>query len=555
MPSNPQLAGYGAIPIVNESNINSKPFDESTESWVLANVTVAGKLVEGKEEMTLRGEATGAGEAVEVREAVEVGEAMEAGEREDYAQPVQPVYRDKWFGVAFIAHLITFIAIGVSYGLSSSQSPLAESEEDSNSSENEINLPWRTLTIGGIAVSYLTTYAIVAFIIPKFSTFAVTASLYGSLIVNILLALAFIIYVPSVIVIIIAVAVVVFNIWYVRQLKDFVPFAAANLKLAAQAVSANSGVYPISFLVGFIGVVWMGFWSYTANALGLFDENVALNDDDYYGDVAGVETGIKGFLLLVSLYWTLSVLGNIIQTTTAGVTGTWCFDKNSASSSCSSAVVQSLYRSCTYSFGSICFGSLLNAIITALRVMTQQAQENSINNDQDGAALLYCCLTCILSLLEDIIEYFNQWAFIFVGIWGLDYLESGKRVLELFQARGVTSIISNGLANYVLTNVVIFTSLMGGLFGYIVAHDWVAFWICFVIGLIVSIMMVNIVQSSVKAVIVCYADHPHKLYENHPEGTNELTIGISQVDRSIPLPVFNNTTAFNDTTASKNTTV
>ena len=61
-------------------------------------------------------------------------------------------------------------------------------------------------------------------------------------------------------------------------------------------------------------------------------------------------------------------------------------------------------------------------------------------------------------------------------------------------------------------------------------------------GLIVSIMMVNIVQSAVKAVIVCYADHPHKLFENHPEGTSDLTNGISLVEASIALPVFNNET-------------
>lgn len=54
--------------------------------------------------------------------------------------------------------------------------------------------------------------------------------------------------------------------------------------------------------------------------------------------------------------------------------------------------------------------------------------------------------------------------------------------------------------------------------------------------------MVNIIQSSVKAVIVCYADHPHKLYENHPEGTAELTDAISTVFPEIAVPVFQNVT-------------
>ena len=98
-----------------------------------------------------------------------------------------------------------------------------------------------------------------------------------------------------------------------------------------------------------------------------------------------------------------------------------------------------------------------------------------MNSDNDGAACLLCIVQCILNLLEDIIEYFNQWAYIFVGIWGLSYLESGKRVLELFEARGVTAIISNGLASYVLMNVVVFSGLVCGVCGFIVGHNGASF--------------------------------------------------------------------------------
>lgn len=60
------------------------------------------------------------------------------------------------------------------------------------------------------------------------------------------------------------------------------------------------------------------------------------------------------------------------------------------------------------------------------------------------------------------------------------------------------------------------------------------------VGLIVSAMMVTIVLSAVKAVIVCYADHPHKMYENHPEGTAELSGAISKLFPDVAVPVFSN---------------
>lgn len=41
-------------------------------------------------------------------------------------------------------------------------------------------------------------------------------------------------------------------------------------------------------------------------------------------------------------------------------------------------------------------------------------------------------------------------AYVFVGIYGYSYLESGKKVIELFRARGWTSIITNSLVGFVL---------------------------------------------------------------------------------------------------------
>ena len=173
---------------------------------------------------------------------------------------------------------------------------------------------------------------------------------------------------------------------------------------------------------------------------------------------------------------------NISQTTVAGVIGTWCFDKASASSFCSSAVTQPLYRSCTSSFGSICFGSLLNAIVITLRDLANYAEEQARSEEEHQAmALLFCVLQCILSILEDILEYFNRWSYTFVGIYGMSYLESGKAVLELFKARGCTAILTNGLAMYVLNSVVIFTGLACGVIAMIFAsvinvNIWCAFW-------------------------------------------------------------------------------
>lgn len=65
-------------------------------------------------------------------------------------------------------------------------------------------------------------------------------------------------------------------------------------------------------------------------------------------------------------------------------------------------------------------------------------------------------------MLEDVFDYFNQWAYVFVGVYGYPYCESGKRALELFRSKGWTSIITERLASYVMTCI---TFLLGAITG------------------------------------------------------------------------------------------
>ena len=63
------------------------------------------------------------------------------------------------------------------------------------------------------------------------------------------------------------------------------------------------------------------------------------------------------------------------------------------------------------SFGSICFGSLIVAIIQTLRHLQNQLR----HSDDDSMKLIGCIIQCILACIEDLIEYFNEWAYIYVG--------------------------------------------------------------------------------------------------------------------------------------------
>lgn len=184
---------------------------------------------------------------------------------------------------------------------------------------------------------------------------------------------------------------------YACAVWNRIAFAAANLVTALTAVQANSGVIVISFFFTIVGFAWSIFWSVAAG-----------------GTMSALGQSAL-FLFLISYYWVHQVLFNTVHVTTTGVVGTWWFSPMEASSCCSNAVGASFIRATTFSFGSICFGSLLVAIVQALRTLLDIARSQE---DQEGCNILVCLLQCILGCIEGIIEELNKWAYVYVGLYG-----------------------------------------------------------------------------------------------------------------------------------------
>lgn len=236
---------------------------------------------------------------------------------------------------------------------------------------------------------------------------------------------------------------------------------------------------------------------------------------------------------------------------------TWCFDKTDADGCCSGAITGSVYRSLTYSFGSICFGSLLQAIVSAFRYLVENARnQRNRNNDDACGALLLCILECLARLLEDVLAYFNQWAYVFVGIYGYSYLESGRRVMELFRSRGFTAIITDNLVGYVLAFTTFTVAILTGIAGVWIEMSTTgddkdgesyifgplpgpgfAFAVSFVVGLWIASVMMNVVKGAVNTLIVCWADSPATMERQHPVLTKELAESWSGVFSNTTLPV------------------
>ena len=306
-----------------------------------------------------------------------------------------------------------------------------------------------------------------------------------------------------------------FSAYYAYRVWSRIPFAASNLVTAVTAVRSNLGLafYAYSSLLLLFG--WSIFWSVGTLSTIYVVSGCSVADEQCESEING---GIM-FLFLVSYYWTMQVISNVVHVTTSGTVGTWWMVPHEANGCCSKAVRDSYVRSITTSFGSICFGSLLVALIQAVKEMIPSAREN-------GDSVIACCAECLIGCLERLMEYFNKWAFVYVGIYGFSFMEAGSSVMTLFRERGWTSIITDYMVDTVLFMVSVGVAVLTGLLAVAIgaamhlsdsANLGLSFLIGFMVGFGMCTTLFSVVSSAVNTVIVCYAEAPNEFQTNHPD--------------------------------------
>jgi len=110
--------------------------------------------------------------------------------------------------------------------------------------------------------------------------------------------------------------------------------------------------------------------------------------------------------------------------------------------------------------------------------------------------------------------------------------------MNLFQYRGWTTIITDTIADTLLTMMSIGIGLLCGLiagliaqsqdmlFGNLVVAPWI---IGFFIGFVLASTMMSVVGSAINTVIVCYAEAPNDFQANHPELSDRMRYTWRQV--------------------------
>eukprot|EP00736_Rhodelphis_marinus_P006756 Rmarinus@m.21229 len=423
-------------------------------------------------------------------------------------------YRDKPFAVLFYIHLAGMIFFAVYTNQSSEATEPATDEDDCNI-QDEIRDHGGNIAglagIGFIAAVVLSWLWLV--VMQRYAKGLITFTLWFSVAclgLMTLLSIAtgnlagFLTFAIS----------TTFSAMYAYFVRSRIPFASAMLVKCSGLIRK----YTALVLTAFGGVFF--------EAASLVLIGACLNGMS----ISGLSNNYL-VLFVFSMYWTQQVVSNTVHVTVAGTVGSDYFHRTNMPEN---PTLGSLKRALTTSFGSICFGSLLVAILQTLRWLVESLRSHlrSERNDNLAADLMLCCLECVLNVLESVLKYFNKYAFVQVGVYGKTFIESAKDTLELLEASGISALINDDLVSGVLSFAILVSAVLDGLFVgllsyYVVEKDDAEFAVALgLIAFLVAILVVSIVMSTITSAVatifVCFAQDPDTLPLTDPEFFSQL---------------------------------
>ncbi|TFJ83943.1 hypothetical protein NSK_005038 [Nannochloropsis salina CCMP1776] len=223
-------------------------------------------------------------------------------------------------------------------------------------------------------------------------------------------------------------------------------------------------------------------------------------------------------VLLAGFLWGGAVVRNVGHCTVSGTVGTWWVSGRERGAA---SVGSHFRRSLSTSFGSICLGSLLVALVQTARHILLNAHRANQRTVQSNT--ITAMLGCLLVLVDRALAWFNRYALVYVALYGLDFMSAGKATTELFRARGVTALVNDTMIEGVLSLGVVIVGLLCALTGYLYGRDWgisqanVA--ILGVSGAFIGVALAGVVsglvESAVCTTFVLFAEDPQSLEISH----------------------------------------
>ena len=231
-------------------------------------------------------------------------------------------------------------------------------------------------------------------------------------------------------------AAVVFALFSIFSIICFIswipriPFSVLMLQTTMDVAKHYGHVFTVSAIGGFAAFAFGAWFSVTLVAIYVkYQTNGnASNPACSAGNGGCSSAKVIGLLVFITFagYWITEWLKNTIHSVVAGVYGSWFFCSGKPGGMPKGVTRGAFRRAMTYSFGSISFGSLVVALINMLRQAVSIAQQQEAASGNLVASIAFCCLGCIIGILDWAIQFINRYAFSYIALYGKAYIPAAK---------------------------------------------------------------------------------------------------------------------------------
>ncbi|KAM9940240.1 hypothetical protein OXX80_000295 [Metschnikowia pulcherrima] len=257
--------------------------------------------------------------------------------------------------------------------------------------------------------------------------------------------------------------------WCYWSCRSRIPFSATVLEITIDVMKR----YKSTLVTSFLGIIVSGAFSALFSMVVVATYIKYSPDDSNPG--CSVDGGscskskLIGVLVFVFFagYYISEVLKNIIHVTIAGVYGTWYYLANSDQGEPKHPALGAFKRAMTYCFGSICFGSLIVSIIQLIRGLVQILRNNAMGNGDVCAGCGYLILDFIIGIVEWLVRYFNHYAYIYIALYGKNYIASARETFQLIRFKGMDALINDCFVNTSIQLYSLFVAYVAALFAYL----------------------------------------------------------------------------------------
>lgn len=162
------------------------------------------------------------------------------------------------------------------------------------------------------------------------------------------------------------------------------------------------------------------------------------------------------FINFAGLY-IIDVLKNVMHVTIGGIYGTWYYLESTFEGMPNNEGKGSFKRAMTYSFGSVCMGSLYVASFQAIAIF--------FILNSNGLFGMLGSLT--MRTLGFGVGYFNLYAYSYVALYGVGMIKSAKSTKSFFKQRGVQALLNDSIISLSMGFYCIAASIIGVLVTYL----------------------------------------------------------------------------------------